>query len=739
MSMHAETPAAIDEHAQAASRRARALLEQGRPHEAARAFSEALEAAPDSATDHFELGKLLLSIGRLPEALGHLQRASALCPDWADALNSLGIALSEAGLHRDAEQAFRRAVALRPEFAEAHCNLGILLVDLQSLSEAEASLRLALVHDPRFAGARYWLGKLLAQAGRVPEAIDELARLPQPSPMFFDGDELLAQLLERSGRHAEAEVVYRRMIDARPDMAALHEALGGILLSLRRAHDAEIALRRALELNPTAGGAAHNRVIALGQLRRFDEAEVAARRAIEINPMHPWTYFELGNVLLDKGAGDISESLAAFRRAIEIDPDSLIKQTNYAFTLPFHSDDGFAILEACERVTKRFEAPFLARPVEHSNERVHSRRLRVGYVSPDFREHCQSLFMMPLLSNHDHAEVEVYCYSTVRNPDDMSSRLAAFADVWRDVHALDDDQLAACIREDRIDVLVDLTMYMARARPLLFARRPAPVQIAWLAYPGTMGSRAIGYRLTDPYLDPLDQPGADARYSEKSIRLPDTFWCYDPLATGPAVNDLPADRNSYVTFGCLNNPSKLTDRTFALWSKVMKRVAGSRLTVLLNDGSPHDVVRAKFAAMGIDPARLQFVGYRPREQYLTTYLDIDISLDTLPYNGHTTSLDALWMGVPVVSKTGSTPVSRAGYSILTNVGLPELVASSDQAFIEKAVALATDLPRLRALRAGLRERMERSPLMDGARFARGIEQAYRTAWSEYCDAAAASH
>jgi predicted O-linked N-acetylglucosamine transferase (SPINDLY family) len=260
---------------------------------------------------------------------------------------------------------------------------------------------------------------------------------------------------------------------------------------------------------------------------------------------------------------------------------------------------------------------------------------------------------------------------------------------------------------------------------LLFARKPAPVQVAWLAYPGTTGIAAIDWRLTDPWLDPLAH---DSHYTERSWRLPDTFWCYDPLSSGPAVNALPALVSGHVTFGSLNNPCKLTDATMRLWSRVFSRLPAARLVLMAAEGQVRHRLTQRLAQAGIDPARVRFLPYRPREDYLRSYHEIDVGLDTLPYNGHTTSLDALWMGVPVVTRVGATVAGRAGLSQLANLGLTELAAQTDDAFVATAVSLAKDLPRLAGLRAGLRERMEQSPLMDGERFARGVEASYEGMW-----------
>jgi predicted O-linked N-acetylglucosamine transferase (SPINDLY family) len=285
------------------------------------------------------------------------------------------------------------------------------------------------------------------------------------------------------------------------------------------------------------------------------------------------------------------------------------------------------------------------------------------------------------------------------------------------------------IRADGIDILVDLTMHMGNGRPLLFARQPAPIQVAWLAYPGTTGLAAIDYRISDPRLDP--EGGAEP-YVERTWRLPDSFWCYDPLTRDPEVGPLPALARGQLTFGCLNNPCKLTDATLRLWGEVLRALPDSRLMIMAREGRQRDALRRRLAAVGIEGTRIEFTPYRPRAEYLRSYQEIDVGLDTLPYNGHTTSLDSLWMGVPVISRVGATCVGRGGLSQLVQVDLPELAVETDAAFTAAALALARDLPRLAALRAGLRGRLERSPLMDAPRFARHLEAAFRAMWRAHC-------
>jgi predicted O-linked N-acetylglucosamine transferase (SPINDLY family) len=335
------------------------------------------------------------------------------------------------------------------------------------------------------------------------------------------------------------------------------------------------------------------------------------------------------------------------------------------------------------------------------------------------------------MSAHDHQDFEIICYSAVTLPDAFTARMRGHADVWRDIAGLTDEQIVELVRADAIDVLVDLTMHMGPRNHLrVFARKPAPVQVCWLAYPGTTGLSAIDYRLTDPYIDP---PGLDDRYySEESIRLPDSFWCYDPLTSEPAVNALPALELGYVTFGCLNNFCKVNAPVLELWGQVLKAVDRSRLLLLAADGTHRQRTLEVLGREGVAPERVSFVGKQPRPQYLAQHHQVDVALDTFPYNGHTTSLDGFWMGVPVITLVGDTVVGRAGLGQLTNLGMEELAARSPDSFVSIAVALANDLPRLSQYRATLRDQLMKSPLTDAPRFARNVEAAYRGMWERWC-------
>jgi len=357
--------------------------------------------------------------------------------------------------------------------------------------------------------------------------------------------------------------------------------------------------------------------------------------------------------------------------------------------------------------------------------------MRIGYVSPDFRDHVDSFFTIPLLANHDHQQCEIFCYASVARPDAVTERLRGYADVWRSTVKLTDQELADLVRSDQIDILVDLKMHTANNRLLMFAQRPAPVQVCWLAYPGTTGLSTIDYRLTDPYLDP---PGLfDSFYAEESLRLPETFWCYDPLTDQPPVNALPARTSGVITFGCLNNFCKVNEDCLMLWARVLQAVPQSRLLLLAPSDPARERVLAILQQEGIAAARVEFANRVPRPEYLKLYHRFDFGLDPVPYNGHTTSLDAFWMGVPTLTLVSTkTVLGRGGWTQLCNLGLQELAAETPEQYVALAAGLAGDLTRLEELRSTLRQRMLRSPLMDGKRFARHVEQLYRQMWRRWC-------
>jgi predicted O-linked N-acetylglucosamine transferase (SPINDLY family) len=599
--------------------------------------------------------------------------------------------------------------------------------------KAEALYRRVLAEDPGNTVAVHLLGALLLETGRNAEAAHHLreavSRLPGNAVFFAN----LGEAHRRLGDADEAVAALDCALYLRPDFAEVHYTLGLTLLGEERFEEAIASFSRAIELKASLLAARMGLAQAFHDTGRLDDARLACQRALDIDPRFAEAHAMSAAVLKDQG--QIGDAVAAYRRAIELDPAHHVAHGRLVYALLFDPDqDSASIARETREWGLRHGRAAPARHSPHASDSDPQRRLRIGYVSADFRLHSVAHFLIPLLEHHDRRAVTVFGYSCVRRPDSVTERVGSLCDHFRDISRVSDHDAAKTIRTDRIDLLFDLTMHTSDNRLRLFARRPAPVQATWLAYPGTTGLEAIDYRLTDVFLDP---PNADVSgcYTEASIRLPDSFWCYDPLAQRPQPNPLPALARGFVTFGSLNSLGKTNPRVLALWSELLAAIEGSRLLLHAQPGEARRRVLDAFEQRGVDSGRIEFVPYGPRSEYLAHYERIDVALDTFPYNGGTTSLDALWMGVPVVTLVGRTVVGRMGLSLAHNIGLEDLVASSPEQYVEIAVRLAGDLPQLARMRAELRGRLERSPLMDGARFARNFESACRSMWRSFASRA----
>jgi len=539
----------------------------------------------------------------------------------------------------------------------------------------------------------------------------------------------LAREHHQAGRVGDAEIIYREILKRRPDLAEVWHLLGMLAGQIGRADAALALIQRSIQLQPDSAGAYSNLGNVFKDMGKLDEAIASYEKAVHLKPDFAQGHVNLGNVLKD--VGRLDDAVAAYRQGIRLRPDLAELPDNLLIALLYHpAYDGGMIHEELKRWNTAHGKP-LKRFIEpHGNERDPERRLRIGYVSADFRDHAVGRNLLPLFRQHDHAQFEIFCYANMLREDAMTGNFRSLIEGSHNIIGLSDSQAANHIRKDRIDILVDLALHTANNRLGIFARKPAPVQATFAGYPGSTGLETIDYRLTDPYLDP---PGLnDSFYSEKSIRLADSFWCYDPLAAEPGVNSLPAQTQGFVTFGCLNNFCKVNEEVLRLWAQVLKKIDRSRLMVLCPEGSHRQRLLDFLHREGIASERIDLVAQRPRPKYMELYHRIDLGLDTFPYNGHTTSLESFWMGVPVVTLVGKTVVGRAGLSQLTNLGLTELVAQTPREYVDIAAGLAADLPKLAELRRTLRSRMERSPLMDAGRFARNIEAAYREMWGRWC-------
>jgi predicted O-linked N-acetylglucosamine transferase (SPINDLY family) len=677
----------------------------------------------------FDLALQHHQAGRLVEAEALYRQILAVQPKQAGTLHMMGILANQTGRSELAVDLIRQALAMEPGNAAAYSNLGLINRSLGRLEEAVEAYRHASRLQPALPEPYNNLGNALREQGRFAEAIEALNHALRLQPGSAEIHANLGASLADSGRCEEALAAYQRALQIQPAFPMALYGLGNTLARVGRAAEAGEAFRSALEIQPGYVKAWNNLGTALREQGRLDEAASAFGRAISLEPRFAGAHNNLGNVLKDQAAHD--EAIESFRHAVQLEPRHAGFHSNLIHTLHFHPKADEAAIVAEQRAWQgKFGRPSTTFAAELSSPPLPERRLRVGYVSADFRDHVIGRNLMPLFEVHDHQQFEIFAYSDVSREDEGTSRFRRHADHWRDTVGMPDEKLGELIHGDCIDILVDLAQHLAHNRLPVFVRQPAPVQVSFAGYPAGTGVEAIGHRISDRSLEQGAQPHGSGRCER--VHLIDSFWCYAPSGDEPGVNALPASNSRRITFGCLNNFCKVNEPLLKLWARVLGAVPRSRILIMSSPGSHRQRTVDLLAGEGMEAERIEFVEPRPRREYLGLYQQLDIVLDTFPYNGHTTSLDALWMGVPVVSLAGQQPVSRAGLSQLSNLGLPELVAFNEEDYVKIATQLANDLPRLAELRSTLRRRMESSVLMDAPRFARQIEAAYRAMWREWC-------
>ena len=682
-----------------------------------------IEQAMEIAVAHHQAG-------RLAQAEPIYRQVLSKLPNHVDALHLLGMIALQSGKTDPAIDLIRRAIAINPRVPDYYNNLGMALLSKPDYPAALSAFRSAISLRAEYPQAHNNYGVALAASGQAPAAIESYRTAIRLKPDYVEAHRNLADSLNSQGQFAEAVESYRAALRCAPNDARTLNDLANALRQVGKQDEAEATYRQSIANAPNFAVPYNNLANLLKDQGHLEQAIEFYRKAIEISPKIAPLYNNLGNALAETGALD--EAIVSYRKVLELTPQDSALHGSLLLTLHYHPDiDPKTNLEEHRIWNQRHGEPLKKFIQPHRNDRDPNRRLRIGYVSADLRDHPVGRFLLPLLQQHDRAQFENFCYAGAPVPDATTEQIRAVADVWRPTLTLSDEQLAEQIRKDQIDILVDLAAHTAGSRLRVFAMKPAPVQVSYLAYVGTTGLEAIDYRLTDPYLDP---PGLnDEFYAEESIRLPETYWCYQPAGAAPEPGPLPALAAGHVTFGSMNNFAKLNDRVLDTWAQLLKTVPNSWLLIHAKAGSHRTRVENRMAADGIDTNRIGFINRLPIEQYFSQYQRFDIALDTYPYGGGTTTCDALWMGVPVVSRFGQRAVSRAGLSILSNAGLPHLVAETDERYVQIAAELTADLPKLAELRATLRDRLRSSPLMDAPRFARNVENAFRTMWRRWCE------
>lgn len=771
--------------------------QRGDPAEAVRLIGRAIELDPDAADFHANLAEahraghrvaaaidayaksahldgtnaavwanlatLLQQTGRFAEAVGAWKHATEIDPSSADYFNNYGRALTHAGRPAEAVPLLERAVALKPDLRTAIENLADANIQAGRKDEAVAAARRHVDAHEADAAAWTFLATVCNDAGRPHDALDaarEAIRLDSALP---NAHFVMGQTLEKMGEAAGASLAYAKVTELRPDLAEGHASMGLAALSSGRLDRAAGAFTEATQLRPEYPEAwfnlavthdrmgDYNRAIEFAEKARallptwglvgtlignlhlklghHAEAEAEFRRVLDDQPDFVPALAGLGNVQGDRG--DHAAAEPYLRRALAADPtDPSARSVMLMAMIADGTSTPDAIAAAHRTFGDTFDRPLLP----FANTRDPARRIRIGYLSPDFRAHSVSFFLGGLLQHHDHGAFEVIAYDDTARPDVISQVLRGQCDRWHRVVGMSQDRLAELIREHEVDILVDLTGHTSANRLKMFATKPAPVQVSYLGYPASTGLKSVDYRFTDALADP---PGlTDAHHTEKLVRLPGLFIAYSPPPMAPNVSPLPALTSGYVTFASFNATNKLHRGVYDLWARVLHAVPDSRLILKANgfaDAVLRDRVTKQFAGHGIAPDRVTLLAKTvTMVDHLNVYNRCDLALDSFPYNGTTTTCEAMWMGLPTVTLAGQMHAGRVGVSLMTNAGLPDWIAQNSDDYVAVAARMAADLPRLAALRAGLRSRMAESPVMDAQGLTRHIESAYRTMWQDYC-------
>ena len=641
------------------------------------------------------LGAILAQVGKVDEALVHLRKSVELAPMDAEAHSNLGLTFKSLGRFAEAEASYLKAIALKPDYAEAHSNLGVTLSCLGRLQEAEAVYRQAIVLKPAYAEAHNNLGNALRDLGRLQQAVASYRKAITLKPGYSEAHSNLGNALQDLGRLAEAQECYKKAIELKPGYAEAHNNMGNILKSLGRLTESEASYRQALALQPGYAEVCNNLGNALKDMGRLREAEVCYRQAVAFKPDLPKVHSNL---------------LFMLNYVENLSPGACL-------------DEALRYGASVSRLaTHKFSS------WDHGKK---SGKMRIGFVSGDFRNHPVGYFLEGLLSKLDLSKFELAAYVTSPQEDSLTERIRRKFTLWRALYGMTDAAAARMIHEDGVHILIDLAGHTEHNRLPVFAFKPAPIQVSWLGYFATTGVQEIDYVLGDPHVTPVEE---EHHFSERIRRLPETYLCFTPPALDMEVGALPALSNGYVTFGCFNNLTKMNDGVVSLWSRVLHAVDGSKLflkTKQLED--PHVASRTKerFQAFGISADRLLLEGHTSRTDYFKSYDRVDLALDPFPYPGGTTSVEGLWMGVPVLAKRGNCFIAHNGETIAHNSGQTEWIAQDESDYLAKAIHFASNLEALGRLRARLRKQVLASPLFDAALFATRFGEAMNDMWEDY--------
>jgi protein O-GlcNAc transferase len=720
-------------HINEATQLALKYLQTGDLQNAENVLSEIVQKQPDNISILNLLGLLYYQLQKYDSAIDIMKKLIGLDQNNFQAHFIIAHSLQEKGQLDEAVIYYQEALKLNPDIADVHYNLGTIYQERKQLDKAVECYQKALQINPSDAVIYYNLANTFQENKQTDEAITCYKKALQFSPDLFDAHYNLGILFKDKGELDDAISNFQKALQLNPNLAQAYAHLGLALQDKGEPDGAIHAFHKALELNPNNVFAYYGIGVALGDKGNLEESANVYRKALELVPDNVLAYCNLGGILLDQGK--LHDAEICFKRASEAKPDDL--KPYQAMLLMMHynpKNSPEAIYSEHLQFAKKFEEPLASTIIPYAKRCNNNRPLKIGYVSPDFRTHAVGFFIDPVLTFHNHEHFEIYCYYNFLIDDEMTEHMRRYTDKWKNITDMSDEEVAGLIEKDKIDILIDLTGHAPRNRILVFARKPAPVQATWIGYPDTTGLSAIDYKLVDKYTDP---PGmTEHLYTEKLMRLPDCFLCYLPYKSSPEVGILPAQRSGHITFGSFNYFSKVSPEVLKLWIEILKIIPDAHL-IMKAKGFIDEVmcknIMDTFNSEGIEVDRIALLPFKQSiRDHLEIYNSVDIGLDTFPYNGTTTTCEALWMGVPVITLAGITHVARVGTSLLSNIGLHELIAKNHEEYVKIAVNLANDITKLRSLRGNLRTMMIHSPLTDAKRFTLNLEKCYRKMWETWC-------
>ena len=706
------------------------LVAQQQFQSAQSSYRQALTLEPGAADIHRKLGDVHVALNRPDAALQSYAAALEMDPENAMAHGGMGNVLFRLDRNAQAAASYRSATALPTANAAHYHGLGRSLHALGATAEAESAYRQSIALDASLAAPMLHYADLLRETWRKEPAIAIYQAVLLLEPNNIDALNNLGMALQEDGQLDAALASFRQVALLAPDNPVSHSNIAAALNAMGQQDAALESCRRAVKLGPKSTAAHVNLGTCLMEMGRLSEAVNSFETVVKLDPHHRRAYVNISAALTRLGR--IDQAVVHCRKALKINPDWDELHSNLLFYLTHSQDiDGATLFAEHLKYAEHFEAPLRAAWPQHTNVRDPERTLRIGFVSADLYNHAVANFITPILEHLAHSpRLEIVAYANSFHDDPVSRHLHGLVSIWRQVEKLTHAELAQLITRDAIDILIDLSGHTGFNRLPTFTRKPAPLQLSWIGYPGTTGLQAMDYYLSDRYFSP---PGLfDDQFTEKLVRLP-ACVTFQPAPEAPPINTLPASDNGYITFGSFNRISKLSPDTIARWSLLLHAVPDARmLLAAMPNQQASDRLRSCFAKEGISAQRLSFHPHTNLNDYLALHHSVDICLDTFPYNGGTTTAHALWMGVPTLTMSGSTLPSRAGATILQHAGLSDFVAHDDADFVQKGKLICDNISGLATLRAGMRARIGNSAMYQPALVAAELEGALRTIWRRWC-------